>query len=1047
MSQPSVPFEVVAHFPYASEYEDDLNFDKDQVINVTSVEDDEWYYGEYKTADGVMKEGIFPKSFVSPKGDASAPAPVAAPQTVASDSHDDDDDDDEFDDATEHIPAPVVTQPPATERSTEPTATKEAVENKLKNRLSMFAQDSTQHVPIPGKQFLPSDAAPVKRTVVAEPPKFYVPPSISNEIPKKHEEPSAPVPEPVNRSEVESEDVTGARANDEENLPKMSLKDRIALLQEQQKLQAAKEDEMLKKKLEKAEKKQAEQELSKVATNPELLATSEETEDVTSEPVVVLDEETQNSEVVSNEPQVPHIPNIPEQAAFSNTAPIPQSTPMGTEEEPTEEQGAGADGNEEAETEEAEEEEEDSEEIRRAALRERMAKLANAGRYGNQMAFNPFGMPTGAPVPSASAKKKVTKDEEAPVPEAVPIQQAVPVMPFADPNDISFLTKKKTTDSEFGTDEATTENKIDDLEIQETSETQKGNESEFISNANDESEKVSPEDNQKSSTSELLPEIPKGIADLKEDEIINQTLKDMAIPPIPEFSADVEPTILSSTKELHIENEEESPTIVPSMPPISGAPPIPQQPKTSKMAVPPPVPQVPTTTVSMETPSMQAPPVPGAVPVLPPVTAPIPIPVPVQEPEVVTTPAPPIPGSVPTPSSKSTTTRAPPPPPQVPPQSTSTAPPVPTSMPAPPIPTSIPVPTEHHESTVNRSAPPPPPPHITASRAPPPPPPAVAVPQTSASPGPPSSRAPPPPPPGTSMEPMQAPPKIPMSNEDSHHQPSDTSRNSSDLPNLSLKRTTSTREGIDSLHQVAIDLNTNDDWWLKKEKPTRLINPKLHFIMEIDEDTIKKRMNKKYVMRDFYILFEDLSQLMVSVIFDQEDPINSAQFTQRFISGPNRSELLPIYGEKIGANIAKKAHSMIGSSSGDLVTSIINEYKNHIIQPIADRTFGVPIISYKAGTPLDTRSLQAIMPGDIVVIRKAKFESHKKLSMGSKEVSVGMNSVPFSAVVTEFDFTKNKIRVIENCDGKVIQSSYKLSNMKSGKLKIFRIVGRDYVGW
>lgn len=56
-----MPFKVVAQFPYKSDYEDDLNFEKDQEIIVTSVEDAEWYFGEYQDSNGDVIEGIFRK--------------------------------------------------------------------------------------------------------------------------------------------------------------------------------------------------------------------------------------------------------------------------------------------------------------------------------------------------------------------------------------------------------------------------------------------------------------------------------------------------------------------------------------------------------------------------------------------------------------------------------------------------------------------------------------------------------------------------------------------------------------------------------------------------------------------------------------------------------------------------------------------------------------------------------------------------------------------------------------------------------------------------
>ncbi len=60
----SYPFQARATYAYTSEHSDDLHFDEKQVITVTAEEDEDWYFGEYKTADGELKRGIFPKNFV-----------------------------------------------------------------------------------------------------------------------------------------------------------------------------------------------------------------------------------------------------------------------------------------------------------------------------------------------------------------------------------------------------------------------------------------------------------------------------------------------------------------------------------------------------------------------------------------------------------------------------------------------------------------------------------------------------------------------------------------------------------------------------------------------------------------------------------------------------------------------------------------------------------------------------------------------------------------------------------------------------------------------
>lgn len=87
-------FRVKAVYEYSSPHEDDLNFDIGQIITVTDEDEDDWYGGEYVSADGTKHEGIFPRNFVEkieptapprptrtrPKKDSeSAPAPEPTP--------------------------------------------------------------------------------------------------------------------------------------------------------------------------------------------------------------------------------------------------------------------------------------------------------------------------------------------------------------------------------------------------------------------------------------------------------------------------------------------------------------------------------------------------------------------------------------------------------------------------------------------------------------------------------------------------------------------------------------------------------------------------------------------------------------------------------------------------------------------------------------------------------------------------------------------------------------------------------------------------------
>ncbi|KAG0157050.1 hypothetical protein PDIDSM_4234 [Penicillium digitatum] len=69
------PFTVRSVFEYASGHDDDLNFPIGQIMTVTALEDDDWYYGEYSDAQGVKQEGIFPKNFVERYEPPAPPRP------------------------------------------------------------------------------------------------------------------------------------------------------------------------------------------------------------------------------------------------------------------------------------------------------------------------------------------------------------------------------------------------------------------------------------------------------------------------------------------------------------------------------------------------------------------------------------------------------------------------------------------------------------------------------------------------------------------------------------------------------------------------------------------------------------------------------------------------------------------------------------------------------------------------------------------------------------------------------------------------------------
>lgn len=51
-------------YAYAAQADEELSFASDEIINVTSQDEDPWWFGYIIGKDGKRKTGIFPSNFV-----------------------------------------------------------------------------------------------------------------------------------------------------------------------------------------------------------------------------------------------------------------------------------------------------------------------------------------------------------------------------------------------------------------------------------------------------------------------------------------------------------------------------------------------------------------------------------------------------------------------------------------------------------------------------------------------------------------------------------------------------------------------------------------------------------------------------------------------------------------------------------------------------------------------------------------------------------------------------------------------------------------------
>jgi len=1104
MATKQLPFSAVALYEYKSDYEDDLNFPSGQAIEVTAIEDEEWYSGTYVDSNGITHSGMFPKNFVSevdvtgdsetsPAQTSNKPvsAPVAQPESTseslergveAGEESEEEVASKNLTGEPEDSPSPINPAIPKEVSDTEKL--KESVEEehseksfapkKLSSRISTF--DSEKSLPLPNSKLSEEKPQPKSFQGAAS---SYIPPSLGTkkEINTKPDfSHSSYVPPPLKKDKPQSTSIderaigekpeivkssSSFREEPQEEGPKLSLKERIALLQQKQKEEAEREAEALKKKQQKKESQKKTTPVSVSAATGEEATLEKDSNGYQDEGGETLSAYESQGQVTKDAEESAVPQTIQRESTESEEIPEENASEHHEIENPRE--GAKAEEQEEEEQDDdEEEEEEDSEESRRAALRERMAKLSGAGMYGG---FNPFGAPGGLPAKSSGTAKKKSKpvEEETNIPKAAPI----PIMPFGGASGAPQLpevlqrsqasqgqeTEEVEDDLETEVDEdkisqnepktsdadaldnsedarepasaeiahpvQTEEEKNDNESFLSASESVEGTHSlserltqadvaspgknlnsESAVEGDDEQEKYdNPEedvlfsDREKEKKEKTLSHIP--------DPVLNSTANQNVAS---DYTTGYETDDDTQAPVQHEESKEEiSAPKVPPPPPVS-APKIPSSPTGRSLTDP-----------SSEMPK-QAPPIPA-----------VSIP-----PTHKAAPPPPIPAHDISP------TTAPPPPPST--ESPVAPPPVPTRT-QPPPPPRLADAEQEDQFTPNKPQRRASSVRSTRSQNDPPPP----IPQSpidfNQSPQLPSG-----PPPIPNIKTASTTRDFPLSPDSPA--PSPSVKRASTLPTTG-ESSQEVRGSISSaVSKGNINLDISSGWWLNKNKLPSTLQSRVDkdLIFEVDEHVVNRRGGKQLVLKDYYILNQDNSQIVLHVVFDPADPQSTVNITETQEQPPSLKKTeLDQYSTTLGTQIFQIASRLVNQALKESFVPFVLSQVKGILKPVGLRSYGAVI--YSNANNIEVNQVDDFKPGDIIAINKAKFQGHNKLHQ-KIIYDVGNNGAPFAAIITEYDDHKKKFRVIEkDSNGKIKHASYKPSDMKSGKIKVFRPVGRDFVNW
>ncbi|KAI5366062.1 Putative myosin tail region-interacting protein Mti1 [Septoria linicola] len=1167
-------FKVKALYEFEAKEDDDLGFPGGQVIDVTEEIDDNWLEGKYIDANGTSQSGIFPREFVEkyeppvpsrptrptrqkqepvpeppvttrapepepeleeerpvpavPAASKPQPPPVEVPVAASKQ--------DEIRSPQSSLKSPTLpSEPPAAPRPTpaepatsgakKPPPPIAAKSNAFRDRIAAFNQPAAAPVApmVPGGSRSGANTF-IKKPFVAPPPmaNSYVPPTIKHEPVHKpyirEEDPEIKRRQEEDRAAAEaagfSADPSGEQQEEDEDAPKpQTLKERIALLQQQQLEQAQRRADGAPQK---KEKKAPTKQVSESSEQGYVQDVDAEHEDVEQDRAAVatrqsIDASRERPRVPSTQrkPSVPMspVPAAPESELVSDGNEADQSAAGETTEDdtgtigpedsdetsaPLPPQRTTAAPSREPETEEddtaedAEEDEDsmDEETRKRMEIRERMAKMS--GGMGMPGMFGAMPLPGAAPV----KKRKEKRPSEDAAPTSPPPQQRVPMIP------VPGLQRVQSPESEIAQ--------------------QTGRDAPVTSD--DEDVPLPPPHRSLAEDRAAPPPVPKesrpgqerGAPPPVPGSAPNRasTIEPRPVPQPPPHATPLSPGPGSESDDeasvRHLGSTAETSSVeTPGPLPIRnasvrGAPPVPGS-ETSKS------PEgrrasyfgiEGQSTTSEKRASRAPPPVPGS-----PLTSPRPPPPPppqaaernptglqaeeaereseyegdydtdiassvkhkdalkagihVREPSLddsteVDDPAlraPPPPPHANVPRS------VPPPPPQAAPRSRP-------SMDAPRAPPPVP-PAASHEPAPGDSdydpyrydgtrGPPPPLPVTIPAVAPPLPPPRQPESESSAddaddlySVTPPRrsievpAAAPAQPPP-----PVRAPPKESLD----VHRSNTTARRSMEQP----------RPSMDNGHIAQdIDLAESTTWWTTAQSlPPSLQNRQgIDILSESEESTTSKRGGRKEVSREVYILYIDYSQTIISLRFDANNPAD-AQVEQQHRPPPPklRQDQLEAYWQRFGRNISETVNALghakkdtsVGNGSPAALPAELIKGAPQALQPVGNRAYGALVYANLANA--STQQFDEIRPGDIVTLRNTRFEgTHGAMKHKYKQEYGSMHV----AIVEEWDGTRRAIRAWEQGreKQKVRSEKFRLGDLRSGEVKVWRVVGRDWVEW
>ena len=246
-----------------------------------------------------------------------------------------------------------------------------------------------------------------------------------------------------------------------------------------------------------------------------------------------------------------------------------------------------------------------------------------------------------------------------------------------------------------------------------------------------------------------------------------------------------------------------------------------------------------------------------------------------------------------------------------------------------------------------------------------------------------------------------------------------------------------------------VDLGHNSQWWTQPGGLPPAFQNRRDIFADFDESSEKKR-TRTVVSKDVYVLFQDYSQTIISARFDANNPSDTT-LEQRHDPPPNRlrqdqlEDAHARFGQRISEDVTTKQNTTVGDGTPhSLILELLKPHPSALM-PVGTRAFGALVYANVGNATV--QQYDEIRPGDIVSFRNAKFQG--KHGAMHQKYSEEVGKPDHVGVVVEWDGTKKKIRAWEQGreSKKVKVESFKVGDLRSGEVRVWRVMGRNWVGW